>query len=262
LPEPGDAELLVGHVLGRDRGWLFAHGDHLLDAAALTRIDALVERRRAGEPVAYLTGWRGFWSMDLEVGPATLVPRPETELLVELALARLPADRDIAVADLGTGSGASALAIARERPRARVVGTDASAAALAVASRNAVALGLAARLAFMHGDWWAPLAGRRFDLVASNPPYIAQDDPHLSQGDLRFEPPDALASGADGLDAIRAIVARAPAHLVDGGWLLVEHGLAQGGAVRRLFDAAGLVDVETVRDLEHRDRVTLGRRPG
>jgi release factor glutamine methyltransferase len=191
------------------------------------------------------------------------VPRPETERLVELALERLPADRAVDVADLGTGSGAIALAIARERPRARVVATDASAAALAVASRNAAALGFdAARVAFVRGDWWAPLGARRFDLVASNPPYIAEGDPHLARGDLRFEPRDALASGADGLDAIRAIVAGAPAHLVDGGWLLLEHGFDQGEAVRRLLEAHGFVAVDTARDLEGRDRVTLGRRPG
>jgi release factor glutamine methyltransferase len=201
--------------------------------------------------------------MDLAVGPATLVPRPETERLVELALERLPADRAVDVADLGTGSGAIALAIAGERPRARVVATDASAAALAVASRNAATLGLdASRVAFVQGDWWAPLDARRFDLVASNPPYIAEGDPHLSRGDLRFEPRDALASGTDGLDAIREIVDGAPAHLVAGGWLLLEHGFDQGEAVRRLLEARGLVDVDTARDLEGRDRVTLGRMPG
>jgi release factor glutamine methyltransferase len=263
LPEPGDAESLLAHALGRDRGWLFAHGDAVLAPGLLARIEALAGRRRAGEPVAYLTGRLGFWSMDLAVGPATLVPRPETERLVELALERLPADRAVDVADLGTGSGAIALAIARERPRARVVATDASTAALAVASRNAAALGFdAARVAFVQGDWWAPLGARRFDLVASNPPYIAEGDPHLARGDLRFEPRDALASGADGLDAIRAIVAGAPAHLVDGGWLLLEHGFDQGEAVRRLLEAHGFVAVDTARDLEGRDRVTLGRRPG
>ncbi|GAB3731411.1 peptide chain release factor N(5)-glutamine methyltransferase [Luteimonas pelagia] len=263
LPESGDAECLLAHALGRDRGWLFAHGDAVLESGELARIEALAGRRRAGEPVAYLTGRRGFWSMDLAVGPATLVPRPETERLVELALERLPADRLVDVADLGTGSGAIALAIAHERPRARVVATDASAAALAVAARNATALGLdASRVAFLQGDWWRPLGARRFELVASNPPYIPEGDPHLDRGDLRFEPRDALASGADGLDAIREIVDGAPAHLVAGGWLLLEHGFDQGGAVRRLMEARGIVEVDTARDLEGRDRVTLGRMPG
>src|SRR5690606_29533287 len=222
------------------------------------RFEALVARRAAGEPVAYLVGTRGFWRLELAVTPDTLVPRPETELLVELALARIDPRAAARVADLGTGSGAIALAIAGERPRARVVATDASAAALEVARANAAALGLG-NVEFRHGDWWAPLAGERFALVASNPPYIADGDAHLAQGDLRFEPRAALASGADGLDAIRAIVAGAPAHLRDGGWLLVEHGWEQGAAVRALFEAAGFDEVATERDLEQRDRVTLGR---
>lgn len=263
LPEPGDAEVLVAHALGRSRSWLFAHGDRELAAESLEAIDAIARRRQAGEPVAYLTGRRGFWSLDLEVGPATLVPRPETELLVELALARLPPAQAARVADLGTGSGAIALAIATGRPRVRVVATDASSDALAVARRNADALGIdRARVSFVEGDWWAPLAGETFDLVASNPPYIAAGDPHLARGDLRFEPPAALASGADGLDAIRAIVAGAPAHLLPGGWLLLEHGFDQGPAVRGLLEARGFREVATVRDLEARDRASVGRAPG
>lgn len=254
-----DAEPLLLHALGRDRAWLFAHGRDPVDPAAAARFAELVQRRQAGEPVAYLTGRRGFWTLDLEVGPATLIPRPETELLVELALARLDAAPGRRVADLGTGSGAIALAIASERPQAQVVATDASTDALAVAARNARAHGID-NVAFVHGSWFAPLAGQRFDLVASNPPYIAATDPHLGQGDLRFEPATALASGADGLDDIRVIAAAAPAHLREGGWLLLEHGWDQGEAVRALLAAAGLVEVETARDLEDRDRVTLGRR--
>jgi release factor glutamine methyltransferase len=182
-------------------------------------------------------------------------------LLVELALTRLPQDRDLHVADLGTGSGAIALALAHERPRARVVATDASDAALAVARGNAEALGID-NIEFRRGDWLAPLAGARFDLVASNPPYIANEDPHLAVGDLRHEPLAALASGHDGLDAIRVIVRDAPAHLMAGGWLLLEHGLEQGPAVRDLLQAAGFDAVATEPDLEGRDRVTLGRMPG
>ncbi|HRN62929.1 MAG TPA: peptide chain release factor N(5)-glutamine methyltransferase [Luteimonas sp.] len=260
LPDPAEAELLLAHALGRPRGWLYAHAADPLVAADAVRFEALLARRLAGEPVAYLCGRRGFWTLDLAVTPDTLIPRPETELLVELALARLPVDRDLQLADLGTGSGAIALALASERPRARVAATDASAAALAVAEGNARDAGLA-NVSFHPGDWFDALPGRRFDLVASNPPYIAEGDPHLAQGDLRHEPALALSSGADGLDAIRAITAAAPAHLLPGGWLLFEHGLAQGEAVRALLHEAGFVDVATHRDLEGRDRVTLGRLP-
>lgn len=258
---PGEAELLLMHVLERGHGWLYAHGRDPLPAAAATRFGRLVERREAGEPVAYLTGRRGFWSLDLRVGPDTLIPRAETERLVELALERLPAGTPGRVADLGTGSGAIALAIASERPRLQVVATDASAAALGVARDNAVALGLA-NVEFRHGDWFAPLVGERFRLVASNPPYIARDDPHLARGDLRHEPARALASGADGLDDLRVIARAAGAHLEPGGWLLLEHGHDQGPAVRELLRAAGFLEVATATDLEGRDRVGLGRSPG
>ena len=256
-----DAEGLLLHVLQRPRSWLYAHADDRLDAARQREFDALLERREAGEPVAYLTGRRGFWTLDLGVTPDTLIPREDTERLVELALERLPVGAPVDVADLGTGSGAIALAVARERPRARVVATDRSAAALAVATANAACAGLG-NVEFIHGDWFEPLAGRRFDLIASNPPYIRNDDPHLAEGDLRFEPVTALASGADGLEDIRRIVASAPAHLRPGGWLLLEHGHDQGNAVRALLRAAGLVDVETGTDLEGRDRVGLGRLAG
>ncbi|MCE7031067.1 peptide chain release factor N(5)-glutamine methyltransferase [Lysobacter sp. GX 14042] len=257
---PGEAELLLMHVLGRGHAWLYAHGDAPLAAADAERFDELVARREAGEPVAYLTGRRGFWSLELQVGPATLIPRAETERLVELALERLPPDTGCRVADLGTGSGAVALAIASERPRARVVATDASSAALEVARANAGALGLA-NVEFRHGDWFAPLAGERFHLVASNPPYIAEGDPHLARGDLRHEPPRALASGPDGLDDIRAITAVAAAHLEPDGWLLLEHGHDQGGPVAALLQEAGFCAVATLADLEGRARVSLGRRP-
>lgn len=258
--DPADADLLLAHALGRSRTWLLAHGDDGITAAEAARFTALVERRAAGEPVAYLTGSRGFWTLDLAVTPATLVPRPETELLVELALERIPADAQARVADLGTGSGAIALAIAKERPRARVLATDAREAALEVARGNARRNRIG-NVEFRHGDWLAPLHGERFDLIASNPPYIALGDPHLDEGDLRFEPPSALSSGSDGLDAIRAIARAAPAHLRAGGWLLLEHGREQGGAVRALLHEAGFAEVATERDLEGRDRVTLGRKP-
>lgn len=257
--EPGDAEALLAHVLDQPVGWLYAHGDEALQGDDRVRFDTLLERRRRGVPVAYLTGRRGFWRFDVQVTPDTLIPRPETERLVELALERLPTDADVRVADLGTGSGVIALALATERPRARVEAVDASPAALAVAAANARELGVDG-IAFHEGDWFEPLEGA-FDLIASNPPYIASEDPHLAIGDLRAEPRGALASGIDGLDALRRIADGATAFLAPGGWLLVEHGWAQGASVRELFEAAGLVAVETATDLEGRDRVTLGRRP-
>lgn len=261
LPGPDarhEAEQLLLHVLGRDRAWLFAHGDDPLPASGAATLDAWLARRASGEPLAYLLGRRGFWTLDLQVSPATLIPRPETERLVELALERLPDDRPLRIADLGTGSGAIALALASERPLAQVVATDLSGDALRVAQANAETNRIA-NVAFRHGSWLAPLAGERFDLIASNPPYIADGDPHLMQGDLRYEPPAALSSGADGLDAIREIVATAPAYLLPGGWLLLEHGWDQGEAIRALLLAAGFVDIATETDLEQRDRVTLGR---
>ena len=201
-----------------------------------------------------------FWRFDLAVTPDTLIPRPETERLVELALARIPEQAAWRIADLGTGSGAIALAIAHERPHAHVVASDRSAQALEVARGNAAALGIA-NVEFRAGDWLQPLSGERFDLIASNPPYIEEGDPHLDQGDLRFEPHGALASGKDGLDAIRIIARDAPVHLRAGGWLLLEHGWMQGEAVRALLRDGGFVDVATVRDLEDRERVSFGQVP-
>lgn len=254
--ESTDASSLLAHALGKPVGWLFAHADDLVDIPTRQRFEALVDARVAGEPVAYLTGYRGFWTLDLEVTPDTLIPRPETELLVELALARISSTGSVRIADLGTGSGAIALAIAKERPHAHVVATDASIAALSVARRNAQANAIG-NVGFRQGSWLLPLADERFDLIASNPPYIAEGDPHLRS--LQHEPAMALASGADGLDAIREIVAAAHDHLRQEGWLLLEHGWDQGIAVRALMRSADLVEVSTARDLEDRDRVTLGR---
>jgi len=258
LGDRAEASILLAHALGKSRTWLVAHADDPVDANGVAAFAALVERRATGEPVAYLAGHRGFWTLELEVTPATLIPRPETELLVELALAKMPREGTPEVADLGTGSGAIALAIARECPHARVLATDASAAALAVARRNADA-NRVSNVGFAEGDWFAALEGKRFDLVVSNPPYIASGDPHLAQGDLRFEPVSALASGPDGLDDIRRIVAGAQAHLIPGGWLLLEHGWDQGNAVRDLLEAADYREVFTAQDLEHRDRISGGR---
>lgn len=255
-----DARLLLAHVLGRSPAWIYAHGDDVVPDGIVHAFAALVQRRVDGEPVAYLTGRRGFRDLDLAVTADTLIPRPETELLVELALARIPRDARWRIADLGTGSGAIALAVARERPRVHVVASDRSGAALAVARGNADALGIG-NVEFREGDWLQAVAGERFDLIASNPPYIAAGDAHLQQGDLRYEPVSALASGSDGLDAIRRIVADAPAHLSGGGFLMLEHGWQQGAAVRALLRDAGFVDVATGRDLEGRDRVTHARLP-
>jgi len=255
-----DAQWLLAHALGQPHSWLYAHADEPVDAATTERFASLVERRHRGEPVAYLIGRRGFWKFELQVTPDTLIPRPETELLVERALELLPRDAASRVADLGTGTGAIALALAFERPRARVVATDASARALEVARSNARALRLD-NVAFAMGDWLDALGHARFDLIASNPPYIAAADPHLGEGDLRFEPPSALASGRDGLDAIRRIARDAGHHLEPGGWLLLEHGFDQGGAVRSLLAAAGFEEVRTERDLEGRERVSVGRNP-
>lgn len=257
--DAAEARSLLAHALGRPASWLYAHGGDVIDPLALRRFERLLESRIRGRPIAYLTGTRGFWTLELEVNPDTLIPRPETERLVELALARLPAGIPARVTDLGTGSGAIALAIAKERPQAQVVATDASAGALAVARRNALVNGID-NVEFRQGSWLAPLTGESFDLIASNPPYIAEGDPHLRQGDLRFEPASALASGRDGLNDIREIAAGAAAHLRAGGWLLLEHGFDQGAAVRALLEAADFDEVRTEQDLELRDRVTLGRK--
>lgn len=260
---PGDAArreaaLLLGHVCGKPDAWLIAHADDAIDAVRAAAFEQLIARRAAGEPVAYLTGSRGFHALDLRVTPDVLIPRAETELLVDCALQRLPPGADRHVADLGTGSGAVALAIARARPQAHLLATDASRAAVDVARSNAARLDLS-NVSFAEGDWCAALGGATFDVIVSNPPYIAAGDPHLAVGDLRFEPAAALASGVDGLDAIRSIAAGAPARLKPGAWLLLEHGFDQGDAVRGLLRAVGLTGVFTERDLEGRDRVSGGR---
>lgn len=254
------AELLLAAALDRPRSWLYAHGDHTVAPEAVALFRAQVQRCARGEPVAYLLGRHAFWSLELEVGPATLVPRPETELLVELALQRLPADGALRVLDLGTGSGAIALAIAHERPCANVTAVDASAPALAIARRNAARLGLEG-VRLLRSDWFSAVRDECFDLVVSNPPYLADDDPHLLQGALPFEPRMALSSGPDGLEALRRICADAPERLSRGGWLLFEHGHLQGEAARRLLAASGFESVTTWRDLEGRERASGGRRP-
>jgi release factor glutamine methyltransferase len=262
LPGPEarlEAELLLAHVLRCGRSWLFAHDGDAIAPADEAAFAALLARRVDGVPVAHLVGQRGFWKFDLAVTADTLVPRPETELLVELALARIPVDAACDVLDLGTGTGAVALALAHERPAARVLAVDASEAALEVARANAAAHDLQ-RVGFVRSDWFSALAGRRFDVIVGNPPYLAEDDPHLRRGGLRHEPRSALVAGADGLDDIRRILVDAQARTTPGGWLLLEHGMTQGAEVRALFHQAGWIEVATAPDLEQRDRVTLGRR--
>jgi release factor glutamine methyltransferase len=252
-----EAELLWAHVLGLSRVGLIAADDVPPRPDILARAALLVERRAQGEPMAYLLGRREFWSLHLRVTPDVLIPRPETEGLVQWALEDLSEGEVRSVADLGTGSGAIALAIASERPQARVIATDASPAALALARDNARALGLE-RVEFRRGDWCTPLAAvATLDLIVSNPPYVAAGDPCLEA--LRYEPLNALVAGADGLDAIRRITTEARYALRAGGHLRLEHGTGQGAAVRALFADAGFVAIETRRDLAGHERVTGGR---
>lgn len=252
-----DAEWLLAAALGKPASYLRTWPEREVPEAVAERFAADLARRRAGEPVAYILGRQGFWSLDLEVAPATLIPRPDTELLVETALALLPA-MPAEVLDLGTGTGAIALALAAERPAWRLIGIDRVSEAVALAERNRRRLGLD-NVAFLQSDWFAKLDSRCFDLIAGNPPYIAADDPHLALGDLRFEPASALVAGIDGLDDIRRIVAEAPGHLKAGGWLLLEHGFEQAGAVRELLVARGFVEVHSRRDLGGHERISLGR---
>jgi len=253
-----EAQILFAHALGVNRAWLIGHDRDLLDPAQATRVAVLLKRRLAGEPVAYLLGEREFYGRPFKVTPDVLIPRPDTELLVELALARLPPGATLNVLDIGVGSGAVAISLALERPRCRVTGVDLSAGALRVAEANANALHAGVEL--LASDVFGALGKRRFHLIVSNPPYIAAADPHLQQGDLRFEPPQALASGTDGLDLIRRLIASAPAHLETGAWLLLEHGWDQASAVRSLLSAADFDEVFSATDLAGHERVTGGHR--
>lgn len=257
-----DARLLLQHVLGVNRAWLIAHPDAALQANRDAEFQALLARRLDGEPIAYLIQCREFYGLTLHVTPATLIPRPDSETLVDAALAKIPnlASTPITVLDLGTGSGAIALAIAYNRPQATVLAVDAASDALAVAKHNAANLKLN-NVQFALSNWYVGLAEQRFDMIVSNPPYIADNDPHLSQADLRFEPMHALAAGTDGLDDLRQIIENSLLHLKPQGWLMLEHGYDQAAAVRELMAHAGLVDVSTRQDLGGNDRVTLGKNP-
>jgi release factor glutamine methyltransferase len=253
-----DAEILLCHVVAKPRSFVYAWPDHPLNHEEALAFERLVARRAAGAPVAYLVGRKDFWSLTLAVSDDTLVPRPETERLVELALEHIPGDTGWSILDLGTGTGAITLALALERPRCSVLATDRSTAALRLAAGNGRRLGLS-NVTFLGADWCAGLRPGSFDLVACNPPYVADDDPHLLAGDVRHEPREALRGGADGLDPIRRIVLQAHEVLRAGGWLLLEHGYSQGEAVRQLLVGQGYSEVTTVRDLAGHERVTQGQ---
>jgi release factor glutamine methyltransferase len=255
---PFEAKILLGHVLRRDRAWLAAHGDEPMTVDEVKDFDALARRRRGGEPVAYLTGRREFYGLDLEITPDVLIPRPETELLVELALARIDADSPAEILDLGSGSGAIALAIANERPNAAVLGADVSVAAVELARRNALRLNLG-NATFIESDWFGAVPKKRYDAILANPPYVKAGDEHLSEGDLRFEPQRSLVAGTDGLTAIRIIVAGAATYLAPGAWLLIEHGYDQAEAVEAMLRDAQFRDVQSRRDLAGIPRTALGR---
>ncbi len=255
-----EARILLGFALGLSRTQLITQSERTLTEAEAQRLSALIGRRLDGEPIAYITGEREFYGLPFCVSPAVLVPRPETELLVDLALERLPQGGSLL--DMGTGSGAIAVAIAHVRPDAQVSALELSPAALAVARENAARIlpGASRPIRFLSGNWYAGLAvGERFDLIAANPPYIAAADAHLSQGDLRFEPPGALTDGADGLSALQAIILGAPNHLNPGGWLLMEHGFAQAESVRNLLIDNGFSEVHRWQDLAGIERVSGGK---
>ena len=257
-----EAEILLGAALARPRSFLVAHPEQpILDCEATDRYEAHVTRRAHGEPIAYILGEKEFWSLPLAVEPAVLIPRPETELVVERALAHLPAESGGSVLDLAAGSGAIALAIASERPQSSVIGTDVSSAAVELARSNAARLRIG-NAEFRAGSWFEPVREQAFDLIASNPPYIAEADPRVERAVRLYEPHDALFSGPTGLEALREIVADAPRHLAPGGWLVLEHGDSQGEPVRTLLAAAGFESIVTHRDLAGRERCTEGRRTG
>lgn len=257
-----ESEILLAYTLEKARSYLYAWPEEPLEEGKRRACEVLVERRASGEPIAYLIARQEFWSLDLKVTPDTLIPRADTEILVEQALMLIPETGPFRVADLGTGSGAIAAAIATERPLAQVVATDASEPALAVARENMLRLRIG-NVACMRGSWCDALpAGKWFDLIVSNPPYVPVADPHMSRGDLRWEPRHALTPGPEGLESLRVIARQAPGHLAEGGFLVLEHGFDQGEAVRGILQAEGFHAIRTVRDLAGKERVTRGRKMG
>ncbi len=252
-----ESELILAEICGISRSQQLIHPDQVLSQNQRQQFDSALKRRIAGEPLAYITGSRGFWDMDLKVSPEVLIPRPDTECLVEHALARIPVDASWQIADLGTGSGAIALALARERPQCEIIATDLSMAALVIAEENA-RLQDTKNISFAAGPWLQPIKNRLFEMIVCNPPYIPADDPHLKQGDLPAEPEHALISGSDGLDALRQIIPDSVTHLKAGGFLLLEHGFDQASEVTRLMQLAGYCEIFTEKDYGSNDRVTGG----
>ena len=255
-----EARLLLQHVLNVSRAWLISHEKDSLSGGQQAALDALIQRRLNGEPIAYILGFREFYGLLLKTTPATLIPRPDTETLVEAALAKIPQDENFNILDLGTGTGAVALAIASQRPQANVTGVDASKAALEVAIENTQSLNIK-NVRLIQSDWFAELPNEKFDVIVSNPPYIAENNEHLTQGDLRFEPITALASGQDGLDDIRKIIQAAPQYLNSKGWLMLEHGYDQAEKVAELLKQQGFNQVSHAPDLSGTLRVILGAMP-
>ncbi|HDT4368580.1 TPA: peptide chain release factor N(5)-glutamine methyltransferase [Klebsiella aerogenes] len=254
-----DAEILLGHVTGKARTWILAFDETVLTAEQLAELEALLARRANGEPVAHLVGQREFWSLPLFVSPATLIPRPDTECLVEQALVLLP-QTACRILDLGTGTGAIALALASERADCKVTAVDFMPDAAALAARNAAHLALN-NVTVLQSDWFSALKGQRFAMIVSNPPYIDETDPHLAEGDVRFEPRTALVAADQGLADLAHIIREGRQHLLPNAYMLLEHGWKQGEAVRALFNEAGYLDVETCRDYGDNERLTLGRWP-
>jgi release factor glutamine methyltransferase len=253
-----ESQLLLQYLLNVNRAWLISHQNDALQANIHAAYRALINRRVNGEPIAYILGYREFYGLRLKVTPDTLIPRPDTETLVDAALAKIPLQKNLNICDLGTGSGAIALAIAKHHPQAHITALDASQAALDIAIENAQNLNIP-NVTFILSDWFSAIQNKKFDIMVSNPPYIEAADAHLKQGDLRFEPLSALASGQDGLDAIRSIIAQAPQHLNPHGYLLLEHGYNQAKAVADLLKQAGFGKIETIKDLGGNERVTLGK---
>ncbi len=252
-----EANLLCQHVLNVNRAWLISHERDALEPNQQVGFEALLQRRLNGEPMAYILGSRDFYGLQLKTTPATLIPRPDTETLVEAALAKIPHDSNFQILDLGTGTGAVALAIASQRPQTKVIAVDASLEALKVAAQNTQSLNLS-NVRLIESNWFSALVSEKFDVIVSNPPYIAQDDEHLKQGDLRFEPLSALASGVDGLDDIRKIIQDAPDYLNPNGWLMLEHGYDQAEAVAALLKARGFSQIAHAKDIAGTLRVTFG----
>lgn len=253
-----EAQLLLQHVLKVNRAWLIAHENKALSPENFTQFQQLIERRKNGEPIAYILGYREFFGLKLKVTPDTLIPRPDTETLVEAALEKISKNQSSNVLDLGTGTGAIALVIAKNRPQSLVTAVDFSENALKIAQENAENLNIQ-NITFLQSDWFSALENRRFDVIVSNPPYIEENDAHVGQGDLRFEPKSALTSGADGLDDIRKIIFESAGFLKPQGWLMLEHGYNQAQAVQNLMAAEGLMEITTIKDFGGNERVTMGR---